>query len=131
MQSLSVLSSFVIRMRLAVAILECCRLICIHRIWLCFLFPCIARCVEFACRRHFNSLCFACTFLIILADWDNSCLRLSDCCRFLRSYYASCMSRSLCVCIQTNLMCIPQSRGALHRVGRFPLPGSLGVGATK
>jgi hypothetical protein len=30
-----------------------------------FMFPCIARCVEFAYRRHFNSLCFACTFIII------------------------------------------------------------------
>ena len=93
-----------------------------------FMFPCIALCVEFANRRHFNSLCLACTCLIILADWDNSCLRLSDCRRFLRSYYASCMSRSLCICIQVNLLCIPSSCGAPHRGSRFPLPGSLSVG---
>jgi len=35
---------------------------------LCFMLPCVAHCVEFAIRRHFNSLCFACNFLIKLAD---------------------------------------------------------------
>jgi hypothetical protein len=93
-----------------------------------FMFPCVSRCVEFAYRRHFNSLCFACTFLILIADWDNSCRRLSDYRKFSRSYYASCMSRSLCICMQMNLMCIPSSCGAPHRGGRFPLAGSLGVG---
>ena len=40
MQIISVLSSTVICMRLAVAALECCRLICMHRMWLCFVcFP--------------------------------------------------------------------------------------------
>jgi len=33
-----------------------------------FMFPCVSNCVEFAIRRHFISLCFACNFLIKLAD---------------------------------------------------------------
>ena len=35
---------------------------------LCFMFPCVAHCVEFAIRRHFNSLCFTYCFLIKFGD---------------------------------------------------------------
>ena len=90
-----------------------------------FTFPSAARFVKIANRRHFSSLYFVCIFLIILADWDNFCPRLSDCRRFLRSYYARCMSRNLCICIQMLLPYTLPSCGAPRKGDRLHLPGSL------